>query len=391
MNRGKTPDRKRNNCRYAKLCGGCEYAGTAYSEQAAKKKALVDSLIGGICRVDDIIECEDPFYYRNKVHSGFKRLKNGRVLCGPYQRGSHRMIDCDECLLENRTAGAIVRDCAAIAGQLHMNIYNEVSGTGELRRVLVRVAESTGEIMVVLVIGKKYFTAKKLFVHRLTAMHPEITTVLVNVNTRRDSMILGDATRTEYGPGFITDTLLGLKFSISPSSFYQVNSAQTARLYSTTLQLAGLKGDETVLDCYSGIGTITLCTAKIAGHVIGVENNPEAVKDANKNKRINNIKNAEFICTDATDYMERCAAEGTKPDVVILDPTRLGTTPEFVAACAVASPRKVIYVSCAPDTLARDLKLFASMGFIPERAVPVDMFPWTEHVETVVLMSRQNA
>ena len=202
-------------------------------------------------------------------------------------------------------------------GSFTRNIYNEVSGTGELRRVLVRVAE-TGEIMVCARYRKEIFHCEKLFVHRLTAMHPEITTVLVNVNTRRDSMILGDATRTEYGPGFITDTLLGLKFSISPSSFYQVNSAQTARLYSTALQLAGLKGDETVLDCYSGIGTITLCTAKIAGHVIGVENNPSGQRREQEQAHKQRKRTQNSFCTDATDYMERCAAEGTKPDVVIL-------------------------------------------------------------------------
>ena len=380
--------RNRNNCKYSKLCGGCSYTGITYVEQVARKQQYINDLLSRQCKVGPIVICNEPFYYRNKVHSGYKKLKNGSVVCGPYLRGSHRIIDCEECLLENKTAGSIIRDCARIAEQIHVNVYNEVSGVGTLRRVLVRVAEKTGEVMVVIVIGNKYFAEKKIFIQKLRALHPEITTILVNINHRHDSMILGDTTRIEFGPGYITDELLGLKFRISPSSFYQVNRAQTEKLYTTAIMLANIEGNERVLDCYSGIGTITLSFAKLAGYVVGVENNPEAVRDAIKNQRNNGLKNAEFICEDATLYMQRSAAQGIKYDVVVLDPTRLGTTTDFIKACAAVAPQKIVYVSCGPDTLARDLKLFAKYGYKAEKAIPVDMFPWTEHVECVVLITR---
>ncbi|MCR4688083.1 MAG: 23S rRNA (uracil(1939)-C(5))-methyltransferase RlmD [Saccharofermentans sp.] len=377
-----------NNCKAAKQCGGCSYAGCTYTKQLVKKQEYIRSLLPKSCKMEPIIPSDDEFFYRNKVHSTFKRLKNGRIICGPYEAESHRIVEIDKCLIENETAGRIIRDCASIAGRLSINIYNEVTGTGELRRVLVRVSETTGEVMVVIVIGSKYFRGKNAFIKELTKLHPEITTILISVHSKHNSMILGDTIRKETGPGYITDKVLGNTFRISPTSFFQVNRRASEKLYSTAVRLARVSAGEEVLDCYSGIGTISLAFAKFAGHVTGVENNKEAVQDAIRNKKINNIRNCDFVAEDATSYMVRRAEEGHKVDTLILDPTRLGTTPEFIEATGKLAPKKIIYVSCGPKTLARDLKLFAKQGYKAITAVPVDMFPWTEHVECVALLQK---
>ena len=378
----------KNKCPAAKECGGCSYAGKTYLHSCSEKYEYVKSLMPKDCTVNDINICEHPFHYRNKVHSGFKRLRNGRIICGPYESGSHRIVEVDSCLIENETASAIIRDCADLAVKIGVPIYNETTCTGELRRVLVRVAEKTGEIMVVIVIGSKYFRKKTAFVKELTKLHPEITTVLININRRRDSMILGDETRKVTGDGFITDILLGKKFRISPSSFYQVNHDQAEVLYSAAVRLADFKGTERVIDAYCGTGTTTLTFAGFSGSITGVEINPEAVADAVRNAKTNGVKNAEFVCADAVEYMERLADKGEKIDIVMMDPTRLGTDERFIKACEKLSPEKIVYISCNPDTLARDIKLFEKYGYYARSAEPVDMFPWTSSIETVVLLSK---
>ena len=378
----------KNTCSAAKDCGSCKYAGSTYLFSCAAKQEYVRKLMPKSCKVNDINVCADPFHYRNKVHSGFKRLKNGKIICGPYEEGSHRIVKTDSCLIENKTASAIIRDCADIAAKTGVPVYNETSCTGELRRVLVRVAEQTGEIMVVIVIGSKYFRQKTAFVKELTKRHPEISTVLVNINRRHDSMILGDDTRKVTGKGYISDILLGKKFRISPTSFYQVNRSQAEVLYSTAVRLADFNGKERVIDCYCGTGTTTLTFAGFTGSVTGVEINAEAVSDAVRNANANGVDNVEFVCADATEHMKELADRGEKYDVVILDPTRLGTDVRFIKACKKLSPEKIIYISCNPDTLARDLKCFEEYGYIARVAEPVDMFPWTSSIETVCLLTK---
>lgn len=378
----------KNTCSAAKDCGSCKYAGKTYIYSCAEKQEYVRKLLPKNCKLNDINACEDPFHYRNKVHSGFKCLKNGKIICGPYEEGSHRIVKVSSCLIENETASAIIRDCADIAAKLGVPIYNETSCTGDLRRVLVRVAEKTGEIMVVIVIGSRFFRQKTAFVKELTKRHPEISTVLININRRHDSMILGDDTRKVTGKGYITDILLGKEFRISPTSFYQVNRAQAEVLYSTAVRLADFKGNERAIDCYCGTGTTTLTFAGFTGKITGVEINSEAVSDAIRNAKANGVDNAEFVCADATEYMKEQSDRGEKYDVVILDPTRLGTDMRFIRACKKLSPEKIIYISCNPDTLARDLKHFEECGYYAIVAEPVDMFPWTSSIETVVLLSK---
>ena len=380
----------RNTCSAAKDCGSCKYAGETYLFSCAEKLDRVRKLLPKTCKINDIDVCSDPFHYRNKVHSGFKKLKSGKIICGPYEEGSHRIVRVSSCLIENERASEIIRDCADIAMKMGVSVYNETSCTGDLRRVLVRVAEQTGEIMVVIVVGNRIFKQKTAFVKELTKRHPEISTVLVNVNRRHDSMILGDEMRKVTGKGYITDILLGKKFKISPTSFYQVNRSQAEVLYTTAVKLADFSGNERAIDCYCGTGTTTLTFAGSVKTITGVEINPEAVDDAVRNAKTNGVDNAEFVCADATEYMMEAAARGEKYDVVILDPTRLGTDKRFIKACEKLSPEKIIYISCGPDTLARDLKIFAQCGYKARIAEPVDMFPWTSSIEVVCLLTRNS-
>ena len=379
----------RNNCPVTESCGGCSYAGRTYLKQAVSKEKRVKRLISPFCEVLPIHLCDRPLYYRNKVHSQFKRLKNGRVIVGPYEAGSHKIVEVDSCLIENQKASEIIRDCAKIAERLNINIYDEVKRRGDLRRILVRTADATGEIMVVLIIGNKYFRRKQAFIDELLKLHPEITTLLVNINLRRDSMILGsDEVKKIKGSGYITDIILGKKYRVSADSFMQSNRDQAEILYAEAIRLADFDGNERCIDTYCGTGSTTLSFADHVGEIIGVEIKESAYKDALKNVYINKIKNADFVLGDATDYMVKLSKTKEKIDVVMLDPTRAGTTVKFIKACGKLSPDKIVYISCCPETLARDLRGFLDQGYRPMIAKPVDMFPWTDKIETIVILKK---
>ena len=377
------------NCSVKDICGGCEYIGRPYEYQLGLKEKHVSKLLSGLCEVSNIVACEAPYYYRNKVHSAFKRGRGGKIIHGTYAEGSHRIVEHNKCMIENKKAQEIINTIGTIAARHKMSIYDERVGKGLLRRVLVRASEATGQIMVVLVIGSRYFTGKNAFIAELLDSHPEITTIVSNINSRHDSMILGNISKTEYGKGFIEDVILGKTFRISPDSFFQVNTKQAEVLYSTAISLAQITTDDSVLDCYCGTGTITLCIADLCKSAAGVEINPAAIVDARANARKNRISNVKFINADATDYMEELKATGGgKYDVVIMDPPRAGSTTRFISALSGIAPSRVIYVSCNPETLARDLGCFVSEGYRPVKAVPVDMFPWTDDVECCVLLER---
>lgn len=378
-----------NDCPVAKKCGGCSYAGRTYLEQALGKEEMVRELLSPFCETLQIHLCDTPLYYRNKVHSQFKKLKNGRVIVGPYEANSHRIVEVDSCLIENQTASKIIRDAAKLAERLKIDVFDETRRTGDLRRILVRTADNTGEIMVVLIIGNKIFKKKKLYTDELIRLHPEITTLLINVNTRQDSMILGNGeTKTVKGKGYITDIVLGKKYRVSPDSFMQSNLKQAEVLYSQAVMLADFNGTETAIDTYCGTGSTTLSFADFVGNITGVEIKESAYQDALKNAAVNKVKNAQFVQGDATVYMDNLSKTDTKIDVVMLDPTRAGTTDVFIRACARLAPPKIVYISCCPETLARDLKKFREYGYEAKIAKPVDMFPWTEKVETVVILIR---
>ena len=356
--------------------------------QLAVKQKRIDDLFRDVCPVSAIEPCEEPYYYRNKVHAAFKRGRGGSIIYGTYEKDSHRIVKHDKCLIENKKAQQIIKTVAQIAARRKMSIYNEKTGHGLLRRVLVRVSEATGQIMVVIVVGSKYFTGKNSFVSELVKIHPEITTVLSNFNDRRDSMILGSHTRVEYGKGYIEECLLGRTFRVSAESFLQVNTLQAEKLYSIVADLADIRTDHRILDCYCGTGTITILLSSFCREATGVELNPKAVEDARKNKTRNKAEGVKFICGDATEFMEERSQAKERYDTVVIDPPRSGTTARFISACARLSPEKVVYVSCNPDTLLRDVRLFAKAGYKAEEVVPVDMFPWTTDVECVVRLHR---
>lgn len=378
------------NCDYSRLCGGCFYAGKSYSESADSKQKTIGKLLKGLpVSVLPIITAKNPFNYRNKVHAAFGTSKGGKIICGMYEKSSHRIVENPGCSIENKNASEIIETIKNLAQSFRLPVYDEKRRTGVLRRVLIRTADNTGEILVVLVVGNKVFPGKNNFVKELVKRHPEITSIVVNTNLRSDSMILGDRSDVAYGKGFIIDELCGLKFKISPESFYQINHDQTELLYAQAIAVADLSPEDKIIDAYCGIGTIGLAASKYCGRVTGVELNPHAVKDARNNAEANKITNARFICGDAGEFMVNASLKNEKYDVVFLDPPRSGTTEAFIKACHKLSPRKVVYVSCNPETLARDLPVFMEYGYEPVTAAPVDMFPWTDSIETVVLLERK--
>ena len=358
-----------------------------YSEQLRRKQARLDQLLGKYCRVEPILAMERPYHYRGKVQAAFGTDGRGRIISGVYQSGSHRIVSVDDCLLEDETADRIIADIRRMMPRFKMTAYDERRAQGFLRHVLVRRSASTGEVMTVLVAASPVFPLQKPFVAALREKHPEITTIILNVNDKFTPMVLGKREKTLYGPGYIEDELCGLRFRISAASFYQVNPAQTERLYGTAIGFAGLTGCERVLDAYCGTGTIGLAASGRAESVAGVELNRDAVRDAIENAKRNGIKNAWFTCADAGEFMQEAAAEGERCDVVFMDPPRAGASESFLSALLTLSPGRVVYISCNPETLARDLGVLTKGGYRVRRVQPVDMFPHTEHIETVVALS----
>ena len=379
-------------CPYSKKCGGCTYQGVAYEKQLKEKQELVEKLIGGFCKVNPIIGMKEPYNYRNKVHAAFGITRRGEIISGVYREGTHDIVPVDMCQIEDKKADEIIQDIKGMLRSFKIKTYDEDTGYGLLRHVMVRRGFKSGEIMVVLVLGSPIMPSKNNFVKALRKKHPEITTVIVNVNDKKTSMVLGDKESVIYGKGYISDELCGCKFKISSKSFYQVNPVQTEVLYNKAIEFAELKAKDRVLDAYCGIGTIGIIASKKAGQVIGVELNKAAVKDAITNAKINGINNIRFYAEDAGQFMLKTSAKMLEDknagiDVVFMDPPRAGSDENFMSSVIKLSPKKVVYVSCNPETLARDLKYFKKHGYEAVKAVPVDMFPHTAHVETVVLLS----
>ena len=372
----------------AKKCGGCEFQGMPYAEQLRHKEKRVRILLDSFGKVHPIIGMKDPYHYRNKVHAVFDRDRRGNAISGVYQKGTHKVVPVDSCMIEDQKADEIIVTIRGLLKSFKIKTYDEDTQYGLLRHVLIRHGFSTGEIMVVLVTASPVFPSKNNFVKALRKVHPEITTVVQNINDRGTSMVLGTRDVVLYGKGFIEDKLCGCTFRISAQSFYQVNPVQTEILYQKAIEAAGLTGKETVLDAYCGIGTIGLIAASKAKQVTGVELNKEAVRDAIKNAKRNQTKNITFYCEDAGEFMLKMAAEDQQLDVVFMDPPRSGSSEVFLDCLAKLAPKKVVYVSCNPETLARDLRILKKKGYQMQEAWPVDMFPFCDHVETVVLLSK---
>ena len=387
-------------------CGGCQLLRTPYKQQLRAKQERMEELFADLIEdrscIRPIAGMRDPRYYRTKVVSPYvavydRRARKQRVLCGMYERGTHRVIDSGECLIENQEAKRIILTVRSLMGSFGIVPYDEDADTGFLRHVQVRVGHTSGEIMVTLVTRREAFPGSRAFVRALKRAHPGITTVVQNVNTRKTNVIMGDKERTLYGPGFILDSLCGLTFRISSKSFYQVNAEQTEVLYTRAVEMARFTGGETAMDAYCGTGTIGLVAARGvngapgAARVIGVEERPDAVADAQNNARHNGIEAAEFVAADAGAFMRRLAERAERLDVLLMDPPRSGSTPEFLKAACTLAPRRIVYISCNPQTQVRDAEYLVQHGYRIVEMQPVDMFPHTPHTENIVAFERVEA
>ena len=378
-------------CPLYKKCGGCQLQNLSYAEQLGFKQRKTERLLGEFGRVEPIIGMDEPYHYRNKVQAAFATARNGKIISGVYQSGTHSIVCVDSCLTEDRKADEIIVSVRNMLRSFKIQPYDERSGSGTLRHVLVKRGFKTNQIMVVLVTAGPIFPAKNNFVKALRKEHPDITTIVHNINPYQTSLVLGERENVLYGTGKIEDELCGLTFRISPRSFYQINPVQTEVLYNTAMGYADMSGHEKVIDAYCGIGTIGLVASKRAGEVIGVELNRDAVHDAISNAKRNGIKNVRFFCDDAGEFMLGMAQDGEKADIVFMDPPRAGSDECFLSSLVTLAPKKIVYISCNPETQQRDLRLLTKRGYKVEKIQPVDMFPHTNHVETVVLLSHKKA
>lgn len=377
-------------CPLYKKCGGCQLQNLTYPEQLRFKQRKVERLLGEFAKVEPIIGMESPYHYRNKVQAAFATARNGKIISGVYQSGTHSIVCVDSCLTEDTKADEIIVTVRNLLKSFKIQPYDERSGSGVLRHVLVKRGFTTNQIMVVLVTAGPIFPAKNNFVKALRKAHPDITTVVHNINPYQTSLVLGERENVLYGTGKIEDELCGLTFRISPRSFYQINPVQTEVLYNTAMDYADMSGSEKVIDAYCGIGTIGLVASKHAGEVIGVELNRDAVHDAIANAKRNGIKNVRFFCDDAGEFMLGMAQDKERADVVFMDPPRAGSDECFLSSLVTLAPEKVVYISCNPETQQRDLRFLIKHGYKAVKIQPVDMFPHTNHVETVCLLSRKD-
>ncbi|WP_054740707.1 23S rRNA (uracil(1939)-C(5))-methyltransferase RlmD [Cellulosilyticum ruminicola] len=376
-------------CSANQKCGGCQMLSIPYEKQLEMKQAQITKLLKHYGYVAPIKVMQQPIYYRNKVHAVLDRMKNGQVISGTYKEGTHQVIPVKNCYLEDQKADAIIQTICSLLPSFKLQVYNEDTRTGLMRHILIRTGHQSGQIMVVLVVSSFMFPSKQNFIKALRKLHPEITTIVLNLNDKKTSMVLGDKEKVIYGKGYIEDQLCDYTFRISPKSFYQVNPVQTKILYEKAISLAHLTGKENVIDAYCGTGTIGIIASKYAKEVIGVELNNDAIKDAKLNAKYNKRHNIQFYNQDASKFMVSLAKENTKPiDVVFMDPPRAGSTEQFMDSVIKLGPKRVVYISCNPKTLARDLKYLCGRGYRVKEICPVDMFPHTSHVETVVLMSK---
>lgn len=389
-------DRVETNCPVYETCGGCQLMHMKYKKQLEWKQSRIEELFQAEKRkrkIAPIIAMKQPFHYRHKIYASFSATKKGEIIAGIYEENSHKVVQTQSCRIQNELANEMIAEIVSLMKQTGTSAYHEDKKTGIIRHVYIRVGEKTGQVMLVIVTGSVEFPAKQVFVEQLRQKFPQITTIIQNINNARTSMILGKKEIVLYGKGFIEDELCGLTFEISSNSFYQVNPVQTEKLYQVAIEFAKLTGEETVLDTYCGIGTISLVAAKYAKEVIGVEVNDSAVKDAKKNAKKNKCQNVKFVLGDASDYMVRLAkGEITlekKPDVVFMDPPRSGSDPKFLNALAQLAPNKIVYISCNPMTQKVDADILKKKGYQIEKIQAVDCFCHTYHVENVILFTKK--
>ena len=381
------------NCPYFGACGNCKLLNYKYSETLDLKLKHVNECFkkeGLGIKVSKCIASANQIKYRNKMIIGFKSLK-GKIIAGFYEEGSHKIVDINNCLMHTDTQNKIFNDFVDIVKKMHIEIYDEDKRYGILRYLLIREAFATGEVMVVIVVSNDIFPARNNLCKELRKRNPNITTIIQNVNSRKTSIVLGEKQKVLYGPGFIYDYIGDIKFRLAPKSFFQVNPAQALNIYNEVKSLAYLNGSQKVVDAYSGVATIAAFIAEDSKSVVAVENNKEACLAGIENLKDNNIKNVYVVNDDATKYLFNEAKNHNTYDLVVLDPPRSGSTPEFIESIAKVKAKSVIYVSCGPDTLARDLKLFIKLGYSIHSTKCFDMFCFSDHIETVCLLSKNQS
>lgn len=381
------------HCTIYKECGGCQLQHLSYQGQLEQKQKAVENNLLRIGKIDHVtvnptLGMEVPWNYRNKSQVPFAEREGGLV-AGFYQKGTHQVIPMDRCVIQQENSDEVIQAVRKIAEKLGISAYDERTHRGVLRHVIVRVGVNTGELMVIIVTNGENFQQKDRLIPQLIERIPHLTSLVQNVNKEKTNVILGYKSITLWGRDVIYDTIGDVRFAISPRSFYQVNPEQTKVLYEKALEYAELTGKETVIDAYCGIGTISLFLAKKAKQVYGVEIIPEAIKDAKKNAELNGITNVEFTVGEAENIIPAWHKQGIQSDVVVVDPPRKGLTETLIESIVAMKPEKVVYVSCNPSTLARDLRIFEDGGYKTTKVQPVDMFPQTMHVECVALIERE--
>ena len=383
-------------CPIARKCGGCEWLSVPYPIQLRRKQEQVSELLADMVAADggvlnDVVGVPgEPVAYRHKAATPFAFGGRGRIACGFYAAGTHQIVRCEKCLVEDPRARDILNGVARVAERLHIPAYDEDRGTGVLRHAVVRCGWKSSDVLLTLVTNVKELRGVERLVDALLAECPEVTSIVQNVNTQRTNAILGRQCKTLYGPGIMHDELLGCTFEIGPTSFYQTNPAQTEVLYQTAIEGALLKPGMRLLDAYCGTGTIGICATAAVNdvQVTGVERVTGAVKCAGRNARENGLSDrCRFVAADATEWMAR-EGRGEKFDVILMDPPRAGSTPEFLSGVAGLAPERLVYVSCNIETQARDLAFIREKGYRLESLTPVDMFPHTKHVESVAILAR---
>ena len=376
-------------CPVARKCSGCQLSNLSYEQQLDWKMKDLNRLLGEYGEVSRIIPMEDPTGYRCKVQAVFRSDRNGNIISGVYQSSRNGIVSIDRCMINDPRADEIIVGIRGLMRSFRIRPWDPGTDRGFVKHVLVRIGRNTGEILVNIVGAVPMFPKKRDFTAALVKKFPAIKTVTYSVNRSPEFLTLGDHAETLYGDGYIIDEICGKRFRISPQSFYQVNPVQTEILYGKALEYAGLTGKETVVDAYCGTGTIGMIASDKAGKVIGVELNADAVRDARNNAKANQIRNIQFYQNDAGKFLVEMAGQGAKVDVVMMDPPRSGSTEEFMSSVVQIGPERIVYVSCNPETLVRDLKYFKKKGYRVAKGVGVDMFPFTDSLEAVTLLVRQ--
>lgn len=383
----KSPDRVEAPCVYFSQCGGCQLQHLSYEGQLKWKQNMVANVMKRLGKIDAPVHpvkgMEEPWHYRNKSQIPFAQNESGQMVAGFYKTKSHSIVDMERCLIQTGEADVVMADLKRELEILGLRPYDEKSHQGMLRHVVVRKGRATGEVMVVLVTKSKKFPQASAVIEKIRALIPNVTSIVQNVNGEKTNVIFGNDTFTLWGKDTIEDTIGNVRFEISARSFYQVNPVQTEVLYKQALDYAQLTGNERVIDAYCGIGSISLFLAQKAGHVMGVEIVEQAIEDAKRNAVLNGFTNTYFEAGPAEEVIPRWYKEGKEADVLVVDPPRKGCDEALLSTIIEQKPKRVVYVSCNPATLARDLRILEDGGYKTQEVQPVDMFPHTTHCEAV--------